>query len=109
MKNKFDPIMKKYGWRTDTREAACKSVLETVKRVARPEGATIACDAKTSYPGLIKGIIPKAKIEVHKAEVKKRGEDKHDPLFAINHLCAELRADISNSLPNFTVSVRTVA
>lgn len=86
---------RKYDWRADTSVDACKSVIQTVKRVAKP-GLTVACDEKTNYPKLIKGIITDARVDAYKSQKRKRWEPKkHDPLFTINHLCARLRADLA--------------
>jgi hypothetical protein len=89
---------KKYGPRKDTRKDACKTILETVKRIVNPSnGLTVGCDSKSSYPGLIKNVIPGATIQTHLV-VKESYEDTvkpTDPLFAINLICAKLRSDLA--------------
>jgi hypothetical protein len=81
-----------YGWRPDTRPMACRDVMNDIKAVAKPR-ITVATDGKTTYPGMIKAVMPQAvhvpyagRVAVHKAR---------DPLFRLNHTCAKLRADVS--------------
>ena len=85
---------RKYGTRIDTRVAACTSVMHTVSRVAK-KNITVACDAKKNYPAIVKAVIPYAELEVSANERKVRGKKKRDPLFAINNLCAQMRADLA--------------
>lgn len=75
-----------YGLRVDTRKDACKSVIETVKCIARDE-ITIASDSKRAYPNIIREVIPHAAIK----QCKGRTEE----LFRLNHAAAKIRADLA--------------
>ena len=90
---------KLYPLRTDTREAAFRSVVQNVARVAKP-CITIASDAKPSYGNIIKGVIPDAVHTPYKRPKRKKKDDPEiekglDPLYRLNHMAAMLRADIS--------------
>lgn len=77
--------------RDDTRDAARKAVMETVAKCAKAS-ITVASDAHTTYPNIIKAAMPHADIIAYK---RKDWDGKFDPLFGLNHLCAMLRHDIS--------------
>jgi hypothetical protein len=63
-----------------------------VKACAK-EQITVASDAKSAYPAIIKSVMPNAHINQRIS----RGKSKavHDPMFTLNHTCALLRHDLS--------------
>ncbi len=94
-----------YGKRPDTRHKARTDVLKIVGAIAK-ESITIATDGLRLYGPLIKGVLPKARHEVHIGGRNKKkqqqqqapqgkGKQPFDPLFRLNHTCAKIRADLS--------------
>lgn len=81
-----------YGWRNDTRPIACREVLTQIRAIAKPR-VTVATDGKSTYGGLIRGVIPGASHTSHVNRVALPGA--RYPLFRLNHTCAKLRADVS--------------
>ena len=90
----------KYGKRKDERMEAARYVLRRVALVAKPS-LTIVTDQKPAYRGVIKQRFPKAAHAVHKSRkaqtmptLNSKGLPR-DPMFALNHICARLRADLT--------------
>jgi hypothetical protein len=90
----------KYGIRADERREGIKNVLYKIRPIL-VENAEILTDSHIHYPSLIKKTLPKSK---HKTVIGGRGsiggqgELKKlifDPLFALNHTAAMLRANIN--------------
>jgi hypothetical protein len=90
----------KYGYRESTHFDSAKEILEKISSTIHPK-ALIKSDQHKSYPILVKEIFPKAKHKTHKGRkgtVSGQGELKkqiYDPIFAINHICATLRDNLS--------------
>ena len=78
-------------WNEDNRAEISKKVFETVKTIAKTD-ITIACDKKTTYPNIIKSVLPNARIQTHKRGI---GKKEFDPIFKLNHIAAKIRADLS--------------
>ena len=95
-KGKLAPISRnKYPhWNQDTRAIACKSVLESVKKVAK-DYITIASDSKRAYITLVKDVFPDSNQIDHSKHKSRKVSHGPDPLFRLNHTAAKLRADMS--------------
>lgn len=78
----------KYGHREDTTHQACIKVLETIKNVAK-EDIVICSDSKTTYPNMIKSVLPHAQIR------RSLGRKNTELLWRLNHTAAKLRADLA--------------
>ena len=86
-----------YGSRPDHRQEARRAVMEAV-RLCQGNRLTVASDAHRSYPNIISAAVPDADIRVYArvdALAQNRRTRPRDPLFAVNHACAMLRADVS--------------
>lgn len=89
----------KYGWRQDTRSAACEDVLRQVNSCSR-DNVTIVSDGKPVYWTWVKKFVPHAEFSVVdrgdkngiKADSRK---NKKDGLFTLNYTAAKLRNDLS--------------
>ena len=79
--------------REDTRSDARQQVMATVAKCAKDQ-ITVACDAHTTYPIIIKAAMPQAYIKTI-PNSKRDHDGTFDLLFGINHLCAVLRHDLS--------------
>ena len=91
---------KKYGKRKDLRPEGWKRVLEETSKTTSPR-VVVTSDSHKSYPAMLKQYLPGA-IHIRKkgrrACVAGQGELKaggFDPLFALNHTAASLRANIN--------------
>ena len=91
---------KKYGSREDQRAFVIGELLSGLKACLKPE-ADILSDENPHYPGLLRRHIPRANhfttkgrrgCVVGQGELKRGG---HDPLFALNHTCAMIRANVN--------------
>ncbi len=86
-------------WR-DGRRAAQESVLREVGRCAEP-GAEIRTDASRHYRPLVERHAPGARLVQHISPGNRDHHEEnpasggHDPMFALNHLFATLRQDLS--------------
>lgn len=89
----------KYGYRKSTLGQALKQTMKCLTPLVTPQ-VTIETDEHKLYPSFIKSYFPKSTHLTHKgapACVVGQGELKkkqNDPLFAINHTLAMLRANI---------------
>jgi hypothetical protein len=92
--------LKKYGQRRDERGLGWKNLMEELKPLVRPD-ATFRSDENPHYPRHLKRTFPKAmheRFRSRRACVAGQGELKRggfDPLFALNHTCAMLRANMN--------------
>ena len=92
--------VRRYGRRIDARLPAAQKVMREIAVVTTPD-MTIATDKKAAYRNIIKKELPHATHAIHKsrkAEALPQAQSKgqpHDPLFALNHVCAKLRADLA--------------
>lgn len=90
----------RYGFRKDEHEKGLRGVFEDLKKVVVPE-AIFKSDEHTRYPKVVSTFFPLSKhltFQSEKASVVGQGELKklvYDPLFAINHTFAMLRANIN--------------
>ena len=91
---------KKYGPRLDERKQVREKLFEEIRHLVSPY-ALIESDMHTQYPASVRKFFPKACHKVYKGrkpaangqgELKRGG---HDPLFWLNHTCAQIRADVS--------------
>jgi transposase-like protein len=83
---------RKYGWRTDTRDAAREDVFKMLNK-CRKSTLTIISDAKTDYPKLAKKLIPDVTfVQVPSRVAKAGGPDK---MFTLNYTAAKIRNDLS--------------
>lgn len=92
--------VKKYGHRKSEHFGGLTRLFNKITPILDPE-VRVKTDEHTLYVGFVSGYLPKAKHERFKSErahVAGQGELKKvgfDPLFAINHTCAMLRANIN--------------
>lgn len=92
--------IKKYGTRPDQHNQGLERVFHKLS-VSVSEEATFKTDEHPRYSSFIKTYFPKAKHLTYKSErasVAGQGELKKlrfDPLFAVNHTCAMLRANVN--------------
>ena len=92
--------IKKYGYRKSTH---FKKACQLFKKIssAIEQGARIETDQHKTYPFIVNKFLPHAQHTQYKSEratIAGQGELKkllYDPLFAINHTCAMLRANIN--------------
>jgi transposase-like protein len=91
---------RKYGLRQDEHEHGLSAALQKIAAVASPE-VRVRSDEHQRYPFLISRFLPRARHDAFRSErscVAGQGElkkMKFDPLFAVNHTCALLRANIN--------------
>ncbi len=92
--------VKKYGPRSDHHESGLRRVFEKITPLVA-EKVVFKTDEHRRYPRIIKTYVPKALHMTYKSErscVAGQGELKKtrfDPLFAVNHTCALLRANVN--------------
>ncbi len=90
----------KYGLRPDHRKRGVEDLLHSISKTIRKD-AEIRSDEKTLYQPIVKTFFPAAKhltFKGRRACVAGQGELKeggHDPLFALNHTAAMMRANIN--------------
>ena len=95
-----DIARKKYGPRADDREQSAKDLLRSIAPFAAPD-VTIITDQNPKYPAWIDACFPNGKHLTTKGRrgcVVGQGElksGKFDPLFALNHTCAMIRANVN--------------
>ena len=94
-----------YGWTVDQGPATCAAALQEAARAAKA-GATVASDGKSSYANLIAGAIPGAAHQPSPANAALGG---FDPLFALNHVCAKIRADLSRMARRTWATTKSIA
>ena len=91
---------KKYGRRADGRAQAMKTIFQNIRTYLKPD-AILLSDKNPKYPGWLKSqntswqhLTTKGNRSsiVGQGELKKIG---FDPLFALNHTCAMIRANIN--------------
>jgi hypothetical protein len=91
---------KKYGFRPDERKHGLNRLMSRMKLYV-DEHASITSDQNTLYPNAVRQHFPHAE---HTAEKSRRAaivgqgelkEKGYDPLFALNHTCAMIRANVS--------------
>jgi transposase-like protein len=92
---------KKYGYRRDCRKKGWETIL-TEARKTLGRGCVVTTDSHKMYPIMIKKHLPDDIVHVQtisrRASVAGQGEMKmggYDPLFALNHTAAMLRANIN--------------
>jgi hypothetical protein len=92
--------LKKYGKRNDERPRAWDELFKSLKRVLKPT-ALIESDENPHYPKFVKRHLIEATHTRHpgaRGAITGQGELKKlvfDPLFALNHTCAMLRANLN--------------
>ena len=92
--------VKKYGYREDEHFQGLTRLFQRITPLVSQE-VVVKSDEHQRYPGFITSYLPKAKHLTFKSErgcVAGQGELKKvgfDPLFAVNHTCAMLRANIN--------------
>ena len=98
--------LSKYGPRVDTSEEAMLRVLSFIKAQCELKNIstpTLITDGKSSYPKLIKEILPHAihtavkteKISMAQRLFRKGRRNENDPLFVLNFTAAKIRHDLS--------------
>jgi hypothetical protein len=91
---------RKYGRRRDEHELGLTAAFQKIAPVFSPE-VLVRSDEHQRYPYFIRRFLPRARHEAFPGErscVAGQGElkkVKFDPLFAVNHTCALLRANIN--------------
>ena len=92
--------LKKYGYRKDQHFEGLTRLFQKVTPLVSPE-VIIKSDEHQRYPSFVSAYLPRAKHLTFKSErgcVAGQGElkkVKFDPLFAVNHTCALLRANVN--------------
>jgi hypothetical protein len=92
--------VKKYGFRKDEHFEGLTRLFQRITPIVSPE-LVVKSDEHGRYPGFVSAYLPKARHLMFKSErgcVVGQGELKKigfDPLFAINHTCAMLRANVN--------------
>ena len=95
--------LKKYGRRSNEREAALQKLFLELKQTLKSAPKIIRTDSHPAYVNLVKKYFPKSTHErvVSRELVRKKKELVYearnkvfDPMFALNQRCAKLRADI---------------
>jgi hypothetical protein len=92
--------IRKYGYRKDERKRGWNALFKTIEPLLNPS-AVIESDENPHYPIPLKRYLPKAVHIRHKGargSTGGQGELKKlafDPLFALNHTCAMLRANLN--------------
>lgn len=81
----------KYGWTVNESSAACRKALTEASTAAK-DVCTVSCDKATSYPRLIKAVMPHAVVDASK---RSSTTGAFDPMFSLNHTCAKIRAGIA--------------
>jgi hypothetical protein len=90
----------KYGFRKDLHFEGLTRLFQKLSPIVSPE-VLVKSDEHQRYPGFISVYLPKAKHLTFKSErgcIAGQGELKKvhfDPLFAVNHTCALLRANVN--------------
>lgn len=84
--------------RLDTRDQACREVLDQVNKIAK-ESIIIATDKKVSYPLMIKETLPQAKMQRvfshnNKDENNRKEAHEMNAMWKLNHVSAKLRSDL---------------
>jgi len=104
---------KKYGKRADERPKAWDQFFRNLKPIVTPN-AFFESDENPHYPKFLKRHFPKAKHRAYKGargavvgqgELKKL---KFDPLFALNHTCAMLRANLNRLFRKTWCTTKTI-
>ncbi len=91
---------KKYGQRENQHHKTLKEVFDKIQPLVHPE-AILSSDEHQNYPAFVARYFPKGTHRAYpggRGAVVGQGELKRlkfDPLFAINHTCAMLRANIN--------------
>lgn len=91
---------RKYGKRENQHLQALERLFERTKKLLNPN-ALVVTDQHKNYPEVIKKHLPQSTHQTHKSErgrIDAQGELKRvefDPLFAINHTYAMMRANIN--------------
>jgi len=95
-----DLAVKKYGRRKNLHPEGLRRIFETLKPTLSPE-VIFKTDEHQRYPEFIQEYFPRARHLTFKSErgcIAGQGELKKvgfDPLFAVNHTCALLRANVN--------------
>jgi hypothetical protein len=94
---------KKYGYRPDHRSEGWSDFMLSLKPIAHPN-AKFTSDENPHYPALIKKHFPESQhvtVKGKRGSLSGQGELKKigfDPIFALNHTCAMLRANMNRLL-----------
>lgn len=92
--------LQKYGKRKDEHFDGLTRTFKRISNLVHPE-VQVKSDEHQKYPGFVSAYFPRGKHMTFKSErscIAGQGELKKlnfDPLFAINHTCAELRANVN--------------
>lgn len=92
--------IKKYGYRKDMRHLGWTALMEDLKGILKKD-AVLLSDENPHYARFVQAHLPDAShqtVKGRRATVAGQGEMKEgwrDPLFALNHTCASLRANMS--------------
>lgn len=104
---------KKYGPRPDERKSGWEALFLDLARIARPD-VTIRSDENPFYPAFVKKHFPVAThlpVPGGRAAIAGQGElkkKKFDPLFALNHTCAMLRANMNRLFRRTWCTTKTI-
>jgi hypothetical protein len=105
--------IRKYGRRKDERKRGWSRLLRALVPIVRPD-AEFLSDQNPHYPPALKRCFPAGKHETTpggRGAVTGQGELKKlvfDPLFALNHTCAMLRANLNRLLRRTWCTTKTI-
>jgi len=100
----------RYPYWRESRLGARESVFRSIAKCAKP-GATIRTDACDHYPPIARRLVPGATVEPHMSPGNPDNPvtGGFDPLFALNHLFATLRQDLSRLGRSTWATTKTLA
>jgi hypothetical protein len=105
--------LRRYGPRKDERRFGWRRMMQELEPLVSP-GATFQSDENPHYPNQLRHFFPAARHErfrSRRARAAGLGELKrgaHDPLFALNHTCAMLRANMNRLFRRTWCTTKTV-
>lgn len=104
---------KKYGHRPDERKEGWEALFQELSQIVHPEAA-FCSDENPFYPAFVRKHFPRAshkRVPGGRAAIAGQGELKKkvfDPLFALNHTCAMLRANMNRLIRRTWCTTKTI-
>jgi hypothetical protein len=105
--------LRKYGNRRDERKLGWSRLFKSLVPVVRVDGEFLS-DQNPHYPAALRAYFPMARHEITpggRGAITGQGELKKlsfDPLFALNHTCAMLRANMNRLLRRTWCTTKTI-
>lgn len=104
---------KKYGHRPDERKRGWEALFQDLRQIVDPMAA-FCSDENPFYPAFVQKHFPRAshkRVPGGRAAIAGQGELKKkvfDPLFALNHTCAMLRANLNRLIRRTWCTTKTI-